>query len=185
MQAGANRSGFPHWVKVVLVGRDIRFTFARIVVLAILTFVISYYVFIPIEVEGPSMMPTYSDRGINFVNHFAYRRSDPKRGDVIAIRYTGRHAMLMKRVVGLPGETVQFHRGRILINGDVLEEPYLDPKAPCDWELPPETLASDEFYVVGDNRSMPYENHTFGKAKRDRIMGRILLCKNLFTSWVR
>ena len=185
MQDAANGNRSTSWVKVVLVGRNFRFTLVRIVVLAAVVWFVSSYVLMPIRVQGPSMLPTYSENGVNFVNRLSYRQIEPQRGDVIAIRFSGKHAMLMKRVVGLPGETVQFHRGRLLINGTVLPEPYLDSKAMCDWELPAETLAPDEFYVVGDNRSMPYQNHTFGKAKRYRIMGKILLCKNLFTSWGR
>ena len=181
MDNGVNGYRFPRWAKVVLIGRSPRFTLVRIVVLAAVTFLVSTFVLVPIRVQGPSMLPTYQDSGINFVNRLAYLRAEPQRGDVVAIRYSGRHAMLMKRVVGLPGETVRFHHGRIFINGHKLDEPYLDPNQyECDWELPPESLESDEYYVVGDNRSMPFEYHVFGKAKRFRIMGKILLCKNLF-----
>ena len=185
MQDADKGNKVPNWVKVVLVGRNFRFTLVRIIVLATVMWLVSSYVFMPIRVQGPSMLPTFSENGVNFVNRLTYLRADPQRGDVVVIRYTGKHAMLMKRIVGLPGETVQFRRGRILINGTILPEPYLDPNAFCDWDLQPETLAADEFYVVGDNRSMPYQNHTFGIAKRQRIMGRIMLCKNLFPSWRR
>ena len=128
------------------------------------------------------MLPTYSDGGINFVNRLAYLRSDPKRSDVVAIRFSGPSVMLMKRVIGLPGETVAFHNGKVLINGHVLDEPYLTAESTCDWEGDPITLGQDQFFVVGDNRSMPQINHWYGVADRGRIVGKIFLCKNLFAS---
>jgi len=60
-----------------------------------------------------------------------------------------------------------------VINGQVLDEPYL--KWSCDWERTPVTLESDEYFVVGDNRSMNIEDHTFGKCRRSRILGKVLL----------
>jgi signal peptidase I len=81
--------------------------------------------------------------------------------------------MYMKRIIGLPGETVAFAGGRVLINGEVLDEPY--EKTPCDWNCPPVKLGPDEYFVVGDNRTMPSENHVFGKAGRDRIIGKAFL----------
>jgi signal peptidase I len=80
--------------------------------------------------------------------------------------------MFLKRIIGLPGETVAFANGQVLINGVALDEPY--EKLPCDWNSPPVTLATDEYYFVGDNRSMPLEDHTHGSQKRDRIVGKVL-----------
>ena len=92
---------------------------------------------------------------------------------MVSIRFAGNHVMYMKRIVGLPGETVSFVAGHIIIDGDLLAEPYERPG--CDWNVPPVQLGSDEYYVVGDNRTMPAENHVFGKVARDHIIGRVLL----------
>jgi len=119
------------------------------------------------------MLPNYPENGINFVNCIAYAFHPPQRGDVVAIRYSGRSIMLCKRIVGLPGEVVGFHHGHIEINGETLDEPYV--KRPCTWEHAPERLGPDEYYVVGDNRSMDFEQHTKGIADRSRIVGKILL----------
>jgi signal peptidase I len=81
--------------------------------------------------------------------------------------------MLMKRIVGLPGETVAFVNGRIFINDEMLDEPY--EKLSCDWNLPPVKLGPDEFFVVGDNRTMPPQDHVFGKVERERIVGKVFL----------
>lgn len=156
----------------------------RIVGLVFAIFLVRAYALIPIVVRGPSMLPTYQQSGINFVNRLAYLHSEPRRGDVVAIRTSGTSIMYMKRIVGLPGETVAFHEGHILINGKILNEPYV--KFPCDWERAPVKLGGNQYFVVGDNRSMPEKYHVFGETERERIVGRILLCKNLFASfWSR
>jgi signal peptidase I len=137
-------------------------------------------VLIPIRVVGPSMLPTYPNGGVNLVYRLAFFRSPPQRGDVVAIRTSGESIMYMKRIVGLPGETVQFHQGRLFVNGQMLDEPYL--KLGCDWESKPKTLGPDRYYVVGDNRSMAERDHDEGITQGERIVGKILLCKNLFAS---
>ena len=122
------------------------------------------------------MLPTCKNGGIHFVNRLAYRWHEPQRGDVVSIRFAGIHLMLMKRIVGMPGETVEFQNGRVLINGKILNEPYENhEKFPCDWNLPPEKLDANEYFVVGDNRTMPPEDHMFGRVERERIVGRVLL----------
>lgn len=163
----------PGVVRRALIGRNPPRTLARVVIWIILIFAIRTYALLPIRVEGVSMLPTYKENRINFVNCLAYTFHPPQRGDVVAIRYSGRSIMLCKRIVGLPGEVVAFHNGHIEINGEVLDEPYV--KSRCNWEHAPERLGPNEYYVVGDNRSMEFEAHTKGIADRDRIIGRILL----------
>jgi signal peptidase I len=163
----------PGWARRVLIGRNPSRTLARVVVWIVLIVVIRTYVLLPIRVEGVSMLPTYKENEINFVNCLAYIFHPPQRGDIVAIRYSGRHVMLCKRIVGLPGEIIAFHQGHVEINGEPLEELYL--KRSCNWEHAPERIGPDEYYVVGDNRSMDFEQHTKGKAERTRIVGKILL----------
>ena len=145
----------------------------RIVVLVVLCLVIFNFVLLPIRVTGISMFPTYRNQSFNFVNRLAYWQHEPRRGDVVSIRFAGIHVMLMKRVVGLPGETIAFVEGQIFINDEALNEPY--EKLPSNWNLPPMKLDSNEYYVVGDNRSMAPEDHTKGKVERERIMGKVIL----------
>jgi signal peptidase I len=161
------------WLRRIVIGRNPKVTLLRVVALIITCTVLFHFALLPIRVDGVSMAPTYPNHGVHFVNLLAYKFHDPKRGDVVAIRYTGIHLMLMKRVVGLPGETIAFHQGRLFINDQPIDEPYV--KRPCDWETPPEKIEADEYYVVGDNRSMPEGDHVKGRAARDKIMGRVLL----------
>jgi signal peptidase I len=163
----------PGWARRVLIGRNVQATLLRAAIWAILCVLVSQYVLLPIRVQGVSMDPTYKNNQINFINHLAYRFHPPRRGDVVAIRYSGKHVMLLKRIIGLPGETVAFHNGKAFINGQQLNEPYLQWE--CNWELEPEEVGPDEYYVVGDNRRMDFSDHTQGRSERKRIMGKVLL----------
>ena len=163
----------PSWLQTIVIGRNPKVTLVRASLLAIALVLMARFVLLPIRVEGASMLPTYKESGVNFLNRLAYVWSEPKRGEVVGIRLAGYHIMFLKRIIGLPGETVAFHEGHAIINGVILDEPYV--KNPCDWERSPVTLGADEYFFVGDNRSMPQSEHTFGKGQRGRIVGRILL----------
>lgn len=160
------------WWFIAMVGRNPQLTLVRVLVLVMGIFLVWKYVAIPIRIEGVSMLPTYKERDISVVNRLAYKFKDPQRGDVVAIRMAGEHVMLLKRVVGLPGETIAFRQGRLFINGEEIPEPYL--KLPSRWNIPPQRIGPDEFYVVGDNRSMHEADHTKGRADRTRIVGKTL-----------
>jgi signal peptidase I len=161
------------WLRIIGLGRNPRNTFIRIAVLVVTCFVVFKFILLPIRVTGISMMPTYKNRSINLVNRLAYSRHEPQRGDVVSIRLAGIHVMYMKRIIGLPGETISFVNGQVIIDGKILDEPY--ETTPCDWDLPPEKLGPDEYYVVGDNRTMAAEDHWKGKVLRQRIVGKVLL----------
>ena len=182
MDSYITKSRRPSLWRTVLIGRQPKFTLLRILVLIVVIIFARHFFLLPIRIIGPSMLPTYQDHGVNLVNRIAYRSHEPARGDVVAIRTSGESIMFMKRIIGLPGETVVFHKGHVTINGQELAEPYVI--YPCDWELPPVTVEASKYLVIGDNRSMSADAHTFGQTERQRIVGKILLCKNLFASSV-
>jgi signal peptidase I len=174
MGTDAEPAPAPTWVQRVLIGRNPKRTLMRAAVIVVVCLLVRNFVLLPVRVDGGSMLPTYQDHGIHFVNRLAYLFHEPRRGDVVAIgMLAGDHIMYMKRIVGLPGETVGFHQGRVYINGNPLDEPYV--KLPGDWERAPEQIGPDHYYVVGDNRDMAWEGHTQGRAPRDRILGKIIL----------
>ncbi|MGD0261903.1 MAG: signal peptidase I [Verrucomicrobiota bacterium] len=174
MGTNADAAQLPPWLLRVLIGRNPKRTLVRIVVLIVVSFVVFRFALVPIRVEGGSMLPTYKENGVNFVNRLAYLFHEPRRGDVVAIRLlAGEHVMYMKRIVGLPGETVVFHKGHLFINGKLLDEPYV--KLPGNWEREPVQVGPDQYYVVGDNRDMLWEGHVQGRAKRELIVGKVLL----------
>ena len=150
----------------VLIGRRPRWTLIRITVLVLVTFVLFKFVFIPVRVEGHSMEPTYHNGRFNLINRLAYLRHEPKRGDVVAIKLAGYRAMLLKRIIGLPGERLTAKRGRVWVDGVRLDEPYLVNRVP--WAEGEIVLLKDEFYVVGDNRSVSEHR----AVKRDDIVGK-------------
>jgi signal peptidase I len=163
----------PGLIRRILIGRNPKVTLIRIVIWVAALFLISKFVLLPIRVQGISMLPTYRENRFNLVNRLAYLFHEPRRGDVVAIRLAGEHIMYMKRIVGLPGESVGFHDGYVTINGQPLEEPYL--KLSSSWNRPPVQLGATEYFFVGDNRSMSQLEHEFGRAPRERIAGRLVL----------
>ena len=173
MQTDAEKPRVPSWLRRAIIGRNPPRTLMRAALLAAACYLIAQYVLVPIRVHGISMLPTYQDNRVNFVNRLAYLFHEPQRGDVVAIRLAGTHVMYMKRIVALPGERISFHKGQLLINGEPLDEPYI--KLGCYWEEPPQQVGPGEYYVVGDNRSMAFRDHEQGRAVRRRIMGKVLL----------
>jgi signal peptidase I len=167
--------------RILAVGRNPKRTLARAAILAVVSVVVFKFVLLPVRVEGASMAPTYSDHSVNFVNRLSYLWHPPRRGDVVGIRLTppsangwsAPHIMYLKRIIGLPGEAISFVNGRVQVNGQTLDEPY--EKGPCDWRMAPVTLGPNEYFFVGDNRTMSKEEHVFGKAERARIVGKALL----------
>src|ERR1700761_4662405 len=121
MEAEAPAARFPGWLRVAVIGRNPKRTAIRALVLALFCFVffkffIFKFIVLPVRIEGYSMFPTYHDWGINFVNRLAYRHVQPQRGDIVGIRMAGPSVMLMKRIVGMPGETFAFEHGLRIVN---------------------------------------------------------------------
>jgi signal peptidase I len=134
--------------------------------ICVLSFAISRWVWWPVTISGDSMVPNYDDGQPNFIHRLAYWTSSPKRGDVVALR-VGKE-ICIKRIVGLPGERLEFRRGTIFVDGRRLEEPY--PVRPLLWWLKPIQLGSDNYFVMGDNRttSMLYA------IRREDIIGKAM-----------
>ncbi len=162
-------------LKKFFVGCNWRHTLLRGAILGALAYGICSTVFLPIRVQGDSMLPLYKTGDYGFVNTLVYRWSTPQRFDVVAIRMAGNRVMYLKRIIGLPGETVEIHDGAVHINGEVLPEPHLQFRG--HWNLKKQSLGGDQYFVVGDNRGVPIHLHTFGKVKRHRIVGRAWLLR--------
>lgn len=163
----------PGRIRRLILGGDIRVTVIRAVCAICVIVLVNKFVLVPIRVTGPSMMPTYQNHSVRLVNRLAYLGGrKPQRGDVVAIRMAGDSVLLMKRVVGLPGERIGFLHGQVTVNGKPLEEPYLI--YPSNWMKEAVKVKPGNYYVVGDNRSMAIEDHTFGQAEARRIMGKVL-----------
>lgn len=174
MGINAEAAQAPSGLNRVLFGRNPKRTLVRIVILVAIACIVRGFVLLPVKVEGPSMMPTYHDRSVHIVNRLAYLFHEPRRGDVVAIgMLAGEHIMYLKRIVGLPGETVAFHQGQLYINGQPVEEPYLRLRS--NWGHEDQPVGLDEYYVVGDNREMAWDDHIHGRGKRELIVGKVIL----------
>jgi signal peptidase I len=155
------------WVVVVIVSIAIAFT--------IRSFFLGSY-----SIPSESMYPklTHGDRV--FVNKFAYRFSDIERGDIVVLRRPAKLEAdasvkdLIKRVIGLPGDTVEFRDGKVWVNNVVLEERYLLPEVTTYGKTGGNlmVLSADEVLVLGDNREGSQDGRYFGPVKISSIVGR-------------
>ena len=156
-------------LREAMVGRQPGRTLVRALVLIVASVITFGWVLIPVRTYGDSMRPAYSAGSLNLVNRAAYLWRRPARGDVVAVRLAGLHAVYIKRIVGLPGERLAIRGGDLFINGSRFEEPYVVYRG--TWEVPEMTIPQAEYLVIGDNRSMRIEQHEFGRVKRERIAG--------------
>ena len=161
------------WLRTIVIGRNPKRTLVRIIVLILLSVALIKFVFIPVRVTGISMSPNYADGRINLVNKLAYAHSRPERGDVVAIKMAGEHVMLLKRIIGLPGERVTIRLGNVFINDAPFGESYVKYKKHPSWNKK-WVLKEDEYLVMGDNRSMPFEAHYYGLAYEHQIAGKVV-----------
>ena len=155
------------WEKFFKPDFDSRF-WLRLLILAAAAYFLFGHVLRPCLIWGESMEPTYGSFGITFclLDDEAGEKAD--YGDIVVIRYHTR-TLYLKRLVGKPGDRIQFIGGKLYRNGEAVDEPYVS--YPCDWELPEETVGEGMVYVVGDNRSMHWSRHRMGQVDRDRIIG--------------
>lgn len=169
-----SESRTPGWIQRVLVGRNPGWTLARIAILVTTVFVLFKYAILLRKIESTSMLPTFREGTIHLIFRQAYARSGgPKRGDVVGIRTSGETVMYVKRVVALPGERFEIRNGEVLINGQPLDEPYVRPGRRA-WNRAIQLLGPDQYFIVGDNRSMAQEQHEFGVVHRSRIVGKVV-----------
>lgn len=140
-------------------------TLIRVLVWMVLTVTFFHQLLVPIQIIGSSMSPTYRNGSLNLVNRMSYTgHHPPHRGDVIALKAEGE--VLLKRIVGLPGETVAIQGGAVKINGRRLADEF--SRAFIPWEMEPITLRADEYFVIGDNRAAS----VFCKVPKRDILGK-------------
>ena len=160
-----------HWLFKPRMGK---LYFVRVAVIALLALGFFGFLCRPMYLNGGSMEPNYHSGTLNFCWTPTYWFREPSRGDVVVLRYAGEKIQLLKRIVGLPGDTIEFRNGDLYVNGKVQDEPYVKlPKA--DWNLKPRKVSEGHYYVVGDNRSMPMRQHKFGEIRQSRVEGALLL----------
>ncbi len=118
------------------------------------------------------MDPTYRDGSFALCYRLQYLFSSPERSDMVTVRFAGNRVMLLKRIVALPGDTVEFKQGLLYINGTPIEEPYVKHRS--SWNLAPRIVEAGNVYVVGDNRGTVITRHRFGQIAVERIVGGVI-----------
>ena len=124
-------------------------------------------------VYGQSMEPNLHPNQRLIVDKLSYRLHSPQRDDIVVVDLPDMEEMLVKRIVALPGETVEVRRGVVYVNGVASGEPYPHDLTPYD--MPPRTLGPLAYFVMGDNRGNSNDSRTFGPVTRDEIVGRVWL----------
>ncbi len=147
---------------------------------ALIVVPIRVYVAQPFLVDGPSMEPTFSTGDYLIVDQLSYRFTPPERGDIIILRDPRNQVFfLIKRIIGLPGETITLKDGGVVIKNDVhasgmlLAEPYIEHDKRA--EALSEELGDDEYFVMGDNRTASLDSRSFGPVGEELIVGRALV----------
>ncbi len=151
---------------------------AYLLVILLLTFLLRRYVFFRSVVDGSSMETTLSDGDSLIVDELTYRIRDPKRFEVIVFPYRSSKRYYIKRVIGLPGESIRILDGRIYINGIELDEDYGTEEVFSGGVAEDDfILGDDEYFVLGDNRndSVDSRNTDLGAVHRSEIDGRAFL----------
>lgn len=122
-------------------------------------------------VFGRSMEPSLFERQRLIIDKITYYFRAPNRNDIVVIKRPEMEELLVKRIVGLPGERVEIRDGYVYINGNRLPEPY--PHAQYPQNIPSYTLGPVEYYVLGDNRGNSNDSRAFGPILREDILGRV------------
>lgn len=136
------------------------------------------YVFTMVEVDGPSMSPTLIHGERLLMHRWPLHFRQPVRGDVVALGPFSGGDLLVKRIIALPGETIQVIDQGVYVNGHLLEEAYLGPTRTTyttQFGQEPVQLAPDEYFVLGDNRGNSEDSRTFGPVQRSTLLGFIRL----------
>jgi signal peptidase I len=175
----AKRSGLVEWIVVVFVAIS-----SALLVRA--------YVLQQFAVEGTSMLTTLHPSDRVLVNKLSYRLHDPRRGDVVVLKRIETNSQerdLIKRVVGLPGETIEYRDCQLFVDGSLVREPYLDPQivSPnrCGADQPSVVVQPKHVFVMGDNRggSLDSRDASVGQVAYSNLIGRAFVVMWPFADW--
>lgn len=173
--------GKPQFPLLVKSGARFLFEVVKIVIIALAIIIpVRLYLFQPFYVKGASMEPAFYDNEYLIINEIDYRLREPKRGDVVVLKYPKDPSQFfIKRIIGLPGETIEFHDGKVIIanaehpdGAELDESAYLDPSVHTSGGAPV-TLADGQYFVMGDNRpsSLDSRSSILGPVTRSSLIG--------------
>lgn len=144
-----------------------------------LALVIIVFLYQPVKVEGTSMTPLLHDQERIFINKFIYKYEPIQRGDVVVFWYPrDRNKSFIKRVIALPGETVEIRGGRVFVEDRLIDEPYVPPQYADSSSFGPLRMPEGEYFLMGDHRSSSNDSRVFGPVPEELIYG-----KAVFAYW--
>lgn len=146
-------------------------------VVLLLVLLIKIFVVTPVRINGTSMNPTLHDGDIMILNKIAYKSSDIKRFDIVVIYLNDKlnNEKLIKRVIGLPGDSIEYKNNKLYVNGKYVKEDF-DHTNTEDFDLSlisATTVPRDSYFVVGDNREVSADSRVIGFVSKDEIAGRV------------
>jgi len=143
-----------------------------VVAVAVSAFII-LFLYQPVRVEGTSMLPVLENQDRLFINKIAYRVGEIHRGDVIVFLYPRDHTKsYIKRVIALPGDTIRIDQGQVIVNGVPLHEPYVPLRYADEKSVEEMVLPAQQYFVLGDHRSIASDSRDFGTVDRELIYGK-------------
>ena len=144
------------------------------VVLTLVIFFLVRTVMQNYRIDGISMEPNFQNGQLLIINKLSYKLGQPRRGDVIVFHYPRDPSRdFIKRVIGLPGQTVEVRSGQVIIDGKPIDEPY--GPAPGSYDAPPTLVPPNELFVLGDNRNNSSDSHSWGLLPMDKVIGRAIV----------
>ena len=155
--------------------------FRDLMLSVLIALLVILFLYRPVKVEGTSMMPSLYDQERLFINQFSYKLGlgDIKRGDTVVFWYPeDTTKSYIKRVIGLPGDTVAVQNGYVIVNGKRLVENYVPPDYRDDRPYPPTVVPPNDYFVLGDHRTSSNDSRAWGFVPRNYIYG-----KAVFVFW--
>lgn len=165
-----NKNELWEWIKALIIA-------------VLLAALIRYFLFAPIVVDGLSMMPTLHDQDRMIVNKFSYKIGEPDRFDIVVF-HAPENKDYIKRVIGLPGDTIEYRNDTLYVNGKAYDEPYLeeyknqvidgpltDPFT-LEEKIGRETVPEGHIFVMGDNRRFSKDSRHIGAVPIEEVLGK-------------
>lgn len=157
--------------ELVLFIRDMLISFAVVMIVV-------HYVFRPIQVKGRSMYPTLEDGAYGISNTIGLTIGGLKRFDVVIIYLPEKKEYIVKRIIGLPGETIAYRDSKLFINGKEMEEPFLNHEYRKRYgnsftsEIPEQTIPNHSYFCLGDNRPNSSDSRVYGPFAKKQIISK-------------